>query len=94
MAKTQQVCTPRKREAYFVDSSYCLETAVPYRAFKKAGFEVHFATENGSAPQGDKKMLEGITQKLLVRNDPHAQTDFTPLKLLFIYHLRGPPKMP
>ncbi|TVY17345.1 Uncharacterized protein LARI1_G003465 [Lachnellula arida] len=41
------------------------ETAVPYAAFKKAGFEVEFATENGQAPECDKKMLKGITQKLL-----------------------------
>lgn len=43
------------------------ETAVPYAAFKKAGLEVQFATENGKAPECDKKMLEGLTQKLLVR---------------------------
>jgi putative intracellular protease/amidase len=42
------------------------ETCVPYTAFKKAGFEVHFATENGKAPQCDLKLLEGLTQKLLV----------------------------
>ncbi|KAH6682474.1 class I glutamine amidotransferase-like protein [Halenospora varia] len=41
------------------------ETAVPYTAFKRAGFEVVFATENGKTPACDKKMLEGITQKLL-----------------------------
>jgi putative intracellular protease/amidase len=43
-----------------------IETAVPYAAFKLAGFEVQFATENGKAPECDKKMLRGITQKLLV----------------------------
>jgi putative intracellular protease/amidase len=43
-----------------------VETAVPYAAFKLAGFEVQFATENGKAPECDKKMLRGITQKLLV----------------------------
>jgi hypothetical protein len=42
------------------------ETAVPYMAFKKAGFEVHFATEKGHTPECDQKMLKGITQKLLV----------------------------
>lgn len=42
------------------------ETAVPYAAFKNAGFEVHFATENGKTPECDKRMLEGITQMLLV----------------------------
>ncbi|KAE9369943.1 class I glutamine amidotransferase-like protein [Stipitochalara longipes BDJ] len=41
------------------------ETAVPYAAFKQAGFEVQFATESGKAPECDKKMLRGITQKLL-----------------------------
>ncbi|KAH6721651.1 class I glutamine amidotransferase-like protein [Leptodontidium sp. 2 PMI_412] len=41
------------------------ETAVPYTAFKKAGFEVYFATENGKTPECDAKMLRGITQKLL-----------------------------
>ena len=43
-----------------------LETAVPFSAFKEAGFDIEFATENGSSPVCDKKMLEGITQKLLV----------------------------
>lgn len=42
------------------------ETSIPYTAFKKAGFEVHFATENGKTPECDKKMLRGVTQKLLV----------------------------
>jgi len=41
------------------------ETAVPYTEFKKAGFEVRFATENGRIPECDTRMLEGITQKLL-----------------------------
>ena len=43
-----------------------VETAVPYSAFKQAGFEVQFATENGKTPECDKKMLRGITQMLLV----------------------------
>lgn len=43
-----------------------LETAVPFMAFKDAGFEVTIATENGNSPKCDAKMLEGITQKLLV----------------------------
>ena len=42
---------------------------MPYEAFKKAGFDVKFATEKGAAPECDKKMLEGITRKLLVRNN-------------------------
>ncbi|KAI0836196.1 class I glutamine amidotransferase-like protein [Hypoxylon sp. FL0890] len=41
------------------------ETAVPYTAFKDAGYEIQFATENGKQPRCDKKMLEGFTQKLL-----------------------------
>ncbi|KAI1331519.1 class I glutamine amidotransferase-like protein [Xylariaceae sp. FL0255] len=41
------------------------ETAVPYTAFKTAGYKVSFATETGKVPQCDKKMLEGITGKLL-----------------------------
>jgi len=41
------------------------ETSVPYTAFKKAGFEVQFVTENGKTPQCDQKLLKGITQKLL-----------------------------
>jgi hypothetical protein len=43
----------------------------PYRAFKKAGFEVYFATENGKTPECDKKMLRGVTQKLLVSTSSH-----------------------
>jgi hypothetical protein len=42
------------------------ETAGPYTAFKKAGFDVKFATENGTPPHCDGKMLTGLTQKLLV----------------------------
>jgi len=41
---------------------------VPYTAFKKAGFDVYFATENGNTPESDKKMLLGVTQKLLGAN--------------------------
>lgn len=40
---------------------------MPYAAFKKAGLEVSFATEAGKPPLGDKLLLEGLTQKLLVR---------------------------
>lgn len=42
------------------------EAAVPYAAFKSAGFDVSFATEAGKSPHGDKLLLEGLTQKLLV----------------------------
>ncbi|PNY29549.1 Uncharacterized protein TCAP_00541 [Tolypocladium capitatum] len=41
------------------------ETAVPYSAFKEAGFDVSFATEQGNRPQCDARMLQGITQRLL-----------------------------
>ncbi|KAI0402289.1 class I glutamine amidotransferase-like protein [Xylaria palmicola] len=41
------------------------ETAVPWDAFKTAGYEISFATESGKVPRCDKKMLEGVTQKLL-----------------------------
>ncbi|KAL3963385.1 hypothetical protein ACCO45_000389 [Purpureocillium lilacinum] len=41
------------------------ETAVPYTAFKEAGFDVAFATESGKPPSCDSRMLEGITQKIL-----------------------------
>ena len=46
------------------------ETAVPYTTFKNVGYEVKFATEAGKAPQCDKKMLEGFTQRLLVFHVP------------------------
>ena len=36
--------------------------------FRKAGFQVHIATEKGNAPECDNKMLTGMTQKLLVGN--------------------------
>ncbi|EIM84983.1 class I glutamine amidotransferase-like protein [Stereum hirsutum FP-91666 SS1] len=41
------------------------ETAVPYTEFVKAGFKVTFATENGKVPACDKRMLTGLSQKLL-----------------------------
>ncbi|MCJ1372840.1 hypothetical protein MMC20_004065 [Loxospora ochrophaea] len=41
------------------------ETAIPYAAFQKAGFTIHFATETGAVPACDDKMLRGLTQKLL-----------------------------
>jgi putative intracellular protease/amidase len=42
------------------------ETAVPYTRMREAGYEIRFVTENGQTPECDKRMLEGITQKLLV----------------------------
>ncbi|KAK2057995.1 ThiJ/PfpI family protein [Colletotrichum caudatum] len=41
------------------------EVAVPYQAFKDAGFTVNFATETGTPPRCDSRMLEGISQKFL-----------------------------
>ncbi|WQF78440.1 Putative class I glutamine amidotransferase, ThiJ/PfpI family [Colletotrichum destructivum] len=41
------------------------EVAVPYQAFKDAGFHVNFATETGKTPRCDSRMLEGLSQKLL-----------------------------
>jgi hypothetical protein len=31
---------------------------------------VQFATESGKVPECDKRMLQGVTQKLLVRTPP------------------------
>lgn len=62
------------------------ETAVPYSAFKKAGFEVIFATEKGVKPCCDEKLLKGITQKLLVRSlYPTHQAHKRRLKPLYIH---------
>ncbi|KAK5991710.1 putative C14C4.04-like protein [Cladobotryum mycophilum] len=55
-------------KAIFVMADYGhdpTETAVPYVAFKTAGFDVKFVTENGTPPRCDSKMLEGITQLIL-----------------------------
>lgn len=41
------------------------ETAVPWQAFKDAGFEIHFATETGKTPECDRKLVQGVIQKLL-----------------------------
>lgn len=41
------------------------ETAVPYRAFKNAGWTVNFATEFGDGPRCDELMLSGWTQRIL-----------------------------
>lgn len=42
---------------------------MPYSEFKKAGFEIDFVTEKGNMPECDSKMLEGMTQKLLVSSN-------------------------
>ncbi|KPM34455.1 hypothetical protein AK830_g12115 [Neonectria ditissima] len=41
------------------------EVTVPYVAFKNAGFDVQFATETGKAPECDKLLVEGFSQKIL-----------------------------
>lgn len=41
------------------------ETAIPYRTFKNAGWDLEFATESGAVPHCDKLMLTGWTQKIL-----------------------------
>lgn len=52
------------------------EVAVPYQAFKDAAFDVNFATETGKTPRCDSRMLEGLSQKLLVRT-PISSFRFT-----------------
>ncbi|VUC22308.1 unnamed protein product, partial [Clonostachys rosea] len=47
------------------ESGQRAEATVPYTAFKSAGFDVQFATENGKAPACDKLLLEGLSQKIL-----------------------------
>ncbi|EIN06054.1 class I glutamine amidotransferase-like protein [Punctularia strigosozonata HHB-11173 SS5] len=41
------------------------ETAVPFETFLDAGYDITFATETGTSPRCDQRMLEGWTQKLL-----------------------------
>lgn len=41
------------------------ETAMPWKVFRDAKFEVRFATEKGKQPECDPKMLGGWTGKLL-----------------------------
>ena len=41
------------------------ETAIPWKIFNDAEFEVIFATENGKQPSCDDKMLSGVTGALL-----------------------------
>jgi hypothetical protein len=65
MGMIQRVCSDtssREQEAH-----HSLETAVPYTAFVDAGFSISVATETGTVPSCDAKMLTGWTQKLLVR---------------------------
>lgn len=57
-----------------IESIWVVETSVPWAAFKAAEYNVSIATENGKVPECDKKMVEGITQKLLVRRDPIPDT--------------------
>ncbi|EXJ68807.1 uncharacterized protein A1O5_07738 [Cladophialophora psammophila CBS 110553] len=44
------------------------ETAIPWKVFKDAAFDVSFATEDGNAPKCDDKMLSGWTGALLGAN--------------------------
>lgn len=45
-----------------------LEAAIPCKIFNEAGFDVHFATEQGKSPRCDSKMLYGIIGALLGAN--------------------------
>jgi putative intracellular protease/amidase len=45
-----------------------LEAAIPCKIFREAGFDVHFATEQGKSPRCDSKMLYGIVGTLLGAN--------------------------
>lgn len=59
------------------------EVAIPWRAFKDAGFDITFATENGSTPACDEKMYKGVTGTLLGAAKPakeayHALTTKDP----------------
>ena len=61
-----QVDTMPARSSRSTHTNYIsIETAVPFLAFRDAGFKVSFITETGKSPECDKKMLEGWTQKLL-----------------------------
>lgn len=44
------------------------ETAVVYVKFREAGFEITISTEKGKTPECDKRMLQGMTGKLLGAN--------------------------
>ncbi|RFU25419.1 hypothetical protein B7463_g10919, partial [Scytalidium lignicola] len=58
------------------------ETAVPYTAFKKAGFEVDFATENGKTPAPEAKVaallaFQGATSEAVkIHNDMTTTPEF------------------
>ena len=49
------------------------EVATPWQVFSNAGFEVSFATEQGTPAACDKKMYSGITQKLLGAGRPPVE---------------------
>ncbi|KAI0505416.1 class I glutamine amidotransferase-like protein [Xylaria bambusicola] len=51
------------------------ETAVPWAAFKTAGYEISIATQNSQVPRCDNKMLQGVTQKLLSHQKQGATKD-------------------
>jgi len=48
------------------------EVATPFTEFKKAGFDVTFATETGNVPRCDERMLSGMTQVLLVSHQAYT----------------------
>lgn len=50
------------------------ETAVAFTIFKKARFDVQFATETGKPPKCDDRMLYGVTGKILVGMPPTTAT--------------------
>lgn len=64
------------------------EAAVPYTAFKEAGFDVSFATETGKSPLCDELLISGLTQKLLVCCPALS------LSRPANYHLLTPPPLP
>jgi putative intracellular protease/amidase len=55
-------------EVLFMHADIFLEAAIPYKIFTEAGFDVHFATEQGKSPRCDSKMLYGIVGALLGAN--------------------------
>lgn len=55
------------------------ETAIPWKHFREAGFDIAFATENGKPPVCDDKMLTGTTGALLgaTKSAKNAYQDLT-----------------
>ncbi|KAK1457244.1 ThiJ/PfpI family protein [Colletotrichum cuscutae] len=57
--------------------------AIPYQTFKDAGFDVNFATETGSTPRCDARMLEDVVNVVIRLQIP---------PLANISHLSHPPR--